>query len=196
MNVETGRILSRDEIYQTLIHAITEKRPLPPADWDLVKLEEEIRTATAQYDPNPLSRQQDALLTAVYYLVDFAVRMPEWIETTAKNERVEKTCRELAEELIKITEHPDEIIAERGKLKSWLKAILAVNTSLIYVEETEKAVARDREAKRLRQAASKNDLFSASHDEPRNQQTALAKNIWSKAQSKVAGEHSEQQSLF
>ncbi len=190
-------ILTGDEIYRTLICAITEKRPLPPAEWNLVRLEEEIRTATAQYEPSSLLRQRDALQTAVYYLVDFAARMPEWIDTTAKNERVEKTCRELAEEIVKITERPDEIIQERGKLKSWLKAILAVNTSLIYVEETEKAVARDRAAKRSHQSAPfKNDSLFAAQGEQKNQQSVLAKNIWLKAQNKSCGERSEQPSLF
>lgn len=190
-------LLAADEIYPMLITALAEKTPLPPDDWSVAKLDEEVLTATKDYEPNQLVRQQDALLSTLYYLVDFAVRMPERVDVSEYNRRVCEMCRELAAEIVKITVSPDEVIAKHGKLKSWLKAILAVQLCLIYREETERAIARDKEAKRLEQpkAAKKKGLF-ASPTQKQNWQSTLAKNIWQKANVQNLAESSEQPSLF
>lgn len=191
------KILAADEIYPMLVAALAEKSPLPPADWSVVKLDEEVLTATKDYEPNQLLRQQDALLSALYYLVDFAVRMPERVDVSENNRRVVEMCRELAAEIAKITVSPDEVIARHGKLKSWLKAILAVQLCLIYREETDRAIARDKELKcpEKSKATKKNDLF-ATAAQNQNWQSALAKNIWQKANAQNLAESSEQPSLF
>lgn len=196
MSENHEKILAADEIYPLLVAALAEKRPLPPADWSVVKLDEEVFKADKNYEPNQIFRQQDALLSALYYLVDFAVRMPEWIDVSENNERVREMCGELAAEIFKITVSPDEVIARRGKLKSWLKAILAVQLCLIYREETTRAIARKDELKRLSQSSRhKKNSSSVSQTDPKKWQTALAKNIWQKANARDA-EISEQLSLF
>lgn len=148
MEEHNRQIFTPDEIYQKLIAAITDKEPLPPAGWCASQLDEELWRATKDYEPDAFLRQDDALRTCFAYLVDFAVRMPEWINTTATNERVRKMCGELTDEIEKITVAPGEIIGERGKLKAWLKAILSVQTCLIYREETERVIAEDDARKR------------------------------------------------
>jgi hypothetical protein len=54
-------------------------------------------------------------------LVDFARRMPEWINLSTTNERVREMCGELADEIEQITYEPEAVIARHGKLKVWLK---------------------------------------------------------------------------
>lgn len=197
MSENLEKILAADEICPMLVAALAEKRPLPPADWSVAKLDEEVLKADKNYEPNQLLRQQDALSTALYYLVDFAVRMPERVDVSENNRRVGEMCRELAAEIVKITVSPDEVISKHGKLKSWLKAILAVQLCLIYREETEGAIARDKEAKRPEKskATKKNDLF-ATVAQNQNWRSALAKNIWQKANAQNLAEASEQPSLF
>lgn len=191
------KILAADEIYPMLVAALAEKSPLPPADWSVVKLDEEVLTATKDYEPNQLLRQQDALLSALYYLVEFAVRMPERVDVSENNRRVVEMCLELAAEIAKITVSPDEVIARHGKLKSWLKAILAVQLCLIYREETERAIARNEELKSLRQSSrQKKNSSSVSQSKSEKWQSSLAKNIWQKANAHNAAQSSEQPSLF
>lgn len=197
MDFDIREILPQDRIYPMLIAALTEKRPLPPADWSVVKLGEEILTSGSTYEPDLFLRQADALRTAVYYLVDFASRMPEWINTSESNERVKEMCCELAAEIETITVRPDEIIAERGKLKSWLKAILSVQTCWIYREEIERVRAHDREIKRKSQLSppKENPLLVAEAKQEK-WQSVLAKNIWQKASGRTQTESSDQPRLF
>ena len=201
MEQHQRRIFTRDEVYRKLVVALTDKQPLPPAGWCASQLDEELWRATKEFEPSAYLRQQDALRTCLAYLVDFAVRMPEWINTTETNARVKKMCAELADEVEKITVKPDEIIDERGKLKSWLKAILSVQTCLIYREETERVIA-EQDAARLaaRIAPLKVNQISVAPAEDKKWQSDLAKNIFQKAvgifPAKPAEQSSEQPSLF
>lgn len=105
--------------------------------------------------------------------------MPEWIDTTETNDRVKLACRELAEEIEKITRCPAEVIERHGKLKVWLKAILAVQTCLIYREETARNINRQDEAKRAAMFAPMKNKSVV--DTPFNEEerySALAKNIF------------------
>lgn len=197
MSKNPEKILTADEIYPMLVAALAEKSPPPPADWSVAKLDEEVLTATKDYESNQLLRQQDARLSAVYYLVDFVVRMPDWVDVSENNQRVCKMCREIAAEIVKITVSPDEVITRHGKLKSWLKAILAVQLCLIYREETERAIARNYELKHLRQSSHyKKNSSTVSQGKTKKWQSALAKNIWQKANAQNLAESSEQPSLF
>jgi hypothetical protein len=193
-----NKILTRGEIYQTLARALTEKRPAPPEDWRASKLDEELWRATREYEPDVYLRQRDALDTCLAYLVDYAVRMPERVNLAESNDRVKKMCAELADEVDKITRAPEEIIAERGKLKSWLCAILSVQTCLIYREETERFIAEEKEAKRAasRKAPPKNDSPTQSTNVKEKYQSDMAKNILQKVVGKSSKNSSEQPSLF
>ena len=142
-------LYSRSDLYHKLAAALIKKKPLPPEFWSVVKLDEEVANAGKEYNPDLFARHHDALTTCVFYLVDFASRMPEWISLSTENERVRKMCGELADEIEQITYEPEEVIAARGKLKSWLKAILAVQTCWIYREETARVIAEKEEAKIL-----------------------------------------------
>lgn len=190
-----NKTFTRDEIYSILIRAITDKLPLPPAGWFASQLDEELWRATKKYEPDASLRQRDALETCLAYLVDFSARMPEWINTTETNERVKKMCEELAAEIEKITVAPDEIIGTRGKLKSWLKAILSVQTCLIYREETERVIAEKDASKRAARVAlpKPNALFDAPA-KAENRQSDLAKNILQKVIGKISDKSSEQSS--
>ena len=192
-----NKIFSQDEIYKILIQALIEKLPHPPAGWCASKLDEEVLKATREYEPNAYLRQKDALCTSLFYLVDYAMRMPEWINLSESNGRVKEMCERLAAEIEKITLEPETIINQHGKLKSWLKAILAVNTCLIYREETERNIAEQDEAKRLRRAAppKKKSLRDEQKSEEK-WQSALAKNIFLKASRDGREKPSEQPSLF
>lgn len=195
------KLLTRDKIYLLLIRAITDKQPLPPAGWCASRLDEEMWLATREYEPDALLRQQDALDTCFAYLVDFAVRMPEWINTTETNSRVKLTCKELAAEIERITHRPDEVIAEHGKLKAWLKAILAVQTCFIYREETERNIAEQDAAKRAARFAPPKTKSPVDAPPQANKwQSDLARNIFQKAAgkspAKSAEQSSEQPSLF
>jgi hypothetical protein len=193
-----NRILTRGEIYQILVAALTEKRPSPPAGWCAARLQEELWRATREYEPDAFLRQQDALETSLFYLVDYATRMPERVNLTESNGRVRRMCEELADEIDKITHRADEIISERGKLKAWLSAILSVQTCLIYREETERFIAEEDAAKRARRAAAQANGCRTQTTKPDSGkwQSDLAKNIFQKASAKTQSEQSEQPSLF
>jgi hypothetical protein len=172
-------ILDRDEIYRKLAAALERKEPHPPAGWCASQLDEEIRRAGREFEPDAKLRQADALETCLFYLVDFARRMPEWIDTTETNDRVKLLCRELAEEIEKITLRPSEVIEKHGKLKVWLKAILAVQTCMIYREETARNINRQDESKReAKFQQAKNNSLAAAPVEDKERHSALAKSIF------------------
>lgn len=196
-----NKILTRGEIYQTLVVALKEKCPVPPKGWCASHLDEELWKATKEYEPDACLRQRDALETSLFYLVDYASRMPERVNLTGSNERVSRMCEELADEIEKITHQPGEIINERGKLKAWLKAILSVHTCLIYREETERFIAEEDAAKRLRRAVAQAKNYSQPMiKKPKADsgrwQSDLAKNIFQRATAKIQPQSSEQPSLF
>jgi hypothetical protein len=189
------RVYARDEIYRMLAAALRTKKPLPPEGWSVVKLDEEVRDAGKEFDPNLFSRHQDAFLTSVFYLVDFARRMPERVNLTTENERVRKMCGELADEIEQITYEPEAVIVKHGKLKSWLKAILAVQTCWIYREETERVIAEKEAAKRLqRLEKTTKTKQSKPISQPKQWQSDLAQAIFQKVSGKQNA--SEQPSLF
>lgn len=191
------KIFTRNEIYQILITALAEKNPLPPNGWSAVKLDEEVFRATREYEPDTILRQTDALDTSIFYLVDFALRMPERVNLTENNGRVKEMCEDLAAEIEQITREPDFVISKHGKLKVWLKAILAVQPCIIYSEETTRFIAQEDEAKRLRRFAQpKNNSLPAPKQNPDKWQSTLAKNIFQKVNAKIREESSEQPSLF
>ncbi len=172
-------ILTTDEIYRKLIAALECKEPHPPTGWCASQLDEEIWRAGREFEPDARLRQEDALQTCLFYLVDFARRMPEWIDTTAGNDRIKLTCRELAEEIEEITLRPAVAIERRGKLKVWLKAILAVQTCLIYREETARNINRQDEEKRAAKFSPvKNSSLACATLEDEEWHSALAKNIF------------------
>lgn len=195
-------IFNRDEIYRKLIAALECKEPHPPAGWCASELDEEIRRAGREFEPDARLRQEDALQTCLFYLVDFARRMPEWIDTTETNDRVKLFCRELSEEIEKITLRPAEVIERRGKLKVWLKAILAVQTCLIYREETARNINRQDEAKRTAMFSPvKNKPVNDASFNEKERYSALAKNIFENVCGKSSGKPLEkspeaQPSLF
>ena len=189
------KLYARDELYRMLAAALVIKKPLPPADWSVAGLDEEVRCAGREFNPNLFSRHQDALITSVFYLVDFARRMPEWINLTTENEKVRKMCGELADEIEQITYEPEAVIAKHGKLKSWLKAILAVQTCWIYREEPARVIAEEEELKRQRripQTVKKSPPKAES--QPEKWQSALARAIFQKVSGKQNA--AEQPSLF
>lgn len=193
--MEQPKLYARDELYRMLTTALIIKKPLPPEDWSVVKLDEEVYLAGSYYEPNLYLRHTDALVTCVFYLVDFASRMPEWINLSIENERVCKMCGELADEIEQITYKPESVIAKRGKLKSWLKAILAVQTCWIYREETERIIAEKEQAKRLKRTEKPaKNKESKSISQSKQWQSALAREIFQK----VSGRQNstEQPSLF
>jgi hypothetical protein len=192
------KILKLDEIYSILVRAMIDKMPLPPAGWCASNLDEELWRATREYEPDAFLRQTDALETSLWYLVDYAARMPERVNLTESNRRVKQMCEELASEIDKITRSPDEIISEHGKLKAWLHAILSVQTCLIYREETERFISEQKEAKRASRVAppQKNDSPPVSTSVKEKWQSDLAKNIWRKANNRLPDKSSEQPTLF
>lgn len=191
------KLLTHDEIYRILITALIEKLPLPPAGWCASKLDEELWNAKREYEPDTFLRQRDAVEKSLYYLVDFASRMPHWIDLGETNERVRKMCGELADEIGLITREPEKVIAKHGKLKSWLYAKLSVQTCWIYREETERNIAEEDEAKRLRRIAQPKQSFSQNSTQLDGKwQSALAKTIFQKANGKKSENQSEQPSLF
>lgn len=189
------RVFARDELYRMLAAALIKKKPLPPENWSVVKLDEEVRDAGKEFEPSLFLRHQDALLTSVFYLVDFARRMPDRVNLSTGNERIRKMCGELADEIEQITYEPDAVIAKHGKLKSWLKAILAVQTCWIYREETARSIAEAEEAKHQRRIT---PIIKKSPPKTESQsekwQSALAKQIFQKVSGKQNS--SEQPSLF
>jgi hypothetical protein len=193
--MQSEKLYARDELYRMLTAALINKKPLPPSRWSVVKLDEEVRCAGKEYDPNLFSRHQDALLITIFYLVDFACRMPEWINLSNETERVRKMCGELADEIEQITYEPEAVIAQHGKLKSWLKAILAVQTCLIYRDETARVIAEKDHHKHLqRKQESTKDKESKLISQPQKWQSALAQQIFQKVSGKQSA--SEQPGLF
>lgn len=188
-------IYARDEIYRMLLTALVKKKPLPPEDWSVVKLDEEVTSAGSEYEPSLYLRHQDALATCVFYLVDFACRMPEWINLSTDTARVREMCGELADEIEQITYEPDSVIAKHGKLKAWLKAKLAVQTCWIYREETMRVIAEKEQVKRLQriEKPAKNKE-SKPISQPPKWQSVLAREIFQKVSGKKSA--SEQPSLF
>lgn len=193
-----NRILTRGEIYRRLLAALAEKLPAPPAGWSAATLQHELWSATRDYEPDAFLRQRDALETSLFYLVDYASRMPERVNLTESNGRVCEMLEELTDEIDNITRWADEIIGERGKLKAWLSATLSVQTCLIYREETERFIAEEDALRRARRAATQ----AESHQpQPAKSgagkwQSNLAKNIFEKATAKTQAEAAEQPSLF
>ena len=197
--MEVGnKLLSKDEIYKILINALIERLPIPPTDWCRSKLDEEIRKASrGEYEPDAFVRQQDALETSLFYLVDYALRMPERVNLTESNNRVKQMCEELASETRKITFEPEKVVEKHGKLKSWLSAILSVQTCLIYCEETDRYNAEQDEAKRLNRLAQSNSKSPSTQKKSKEKwQSDLAKTIFQKANDKMVEKPSEQPSLF
>ena len=193
--MEQPKLYARDELYRMLATALIKRKPLPPEDWSVVKLDEEVYRAGREYEENLYLRHTDALRTSVFYLVDFASRMPEWISLSTENERVRKMCGELADEIEQITYEPEEVIAKHGKLKVWLKAILAVQTCWIYREETERVIAEKEATKilsRTKQVVKSKILEANSQTD--KWQSELARSIFNK----VSGRQNplEQPSLF
>ena len=106
-----------------------------------------------------------------------------------------KICGELADEIEQITYEPESVIARRGKLKSWLKAILAVQTCWIYREETTRVIAEKEEAKRLQKTVNPaKNKESKPLSQPKQWQSELAHSIFQKVSGKKSA--SEQPSLF
>lgn len=192
-----NKLFARIEIYRILTEALIKKTPLPPKDWSVARFDEEVYRAGKEYDPDLHSRHKDALATSVFYLVDFARRMPEWINLSTTNERVREMCGELADEIEQITYEPEAVIARHGKLKVWLKAKLAVQTCLIYRAETTRNIAEQDEAKRLRRLNQpKINSLIHSKKSAENRELSLAHQLFKKVTEKAQASASEQPSLF
>lgn len=178
-------IYSRSDLYRLLANALIKKKPLPPADWSVVKLDEEVTRAGKEYNPDLFARHHDALITCVFYLVDFACRMPEWIDLSTSNKRVREMCGELADEIEQITYEPDAVINRHGKLKIRLNAKLDVQTCLIYREETTRVIAEKEQLKhRERTEKSNKNKESQQVSQPQKWQSALAQEIFQKVKDK------------
>jgi hypothetical protein len=192
-----NKLFARVEIYRILTEALIKKTPLPPKGWSVVKLDEEVYRAGKEYEPDLYSRHKNALATSVFYLVDFARRMPEWINLSTTNERVRDMCGELADEIEQITYEPEAVIARHGKLKVWLKAKLAVQTCFIYREETTRNIAEQDEAKRQRRL-NQPKVNSLINSKPiaENGKSSLARQIFQKVTGRAQDTASEQPSLF
>jgi hypothetical protein len=192
------KLYARDEICRMLAAALIKKKPLPPEDWSVVKLDEEVFRAVSEYEPNLYLRHADALRTSVFYLVDFARRMPEWINLSTETARVREMCGELSDEIEQITYEPEAVIAKHGKLKAWLKAKLAVQTCLIYREETERNITEETQIKRL--SRTKQPVRNKIPDKNSRQdkwQSDLARAIFQKVSGKSnENSSSSQPSLF
>ena len=123
--------------------------------------------------------------------------MPERVNLTETNNRIKEVCEELAFEIVKITLEPESVIEKRGKLKSWLSAILSVQTCLIYCEETDRYNAEQDEVKKLKllsQAKIKSLLIKKESEE--KWQSDLAKTIFQNVVGTSKEKTSEQPSLF
>lgn len=136
-----NQLLNGEELDEQIWKALIEKTPLPPENWSRSKLDNEVLKSTDTFEVNPHFRQKDALETTVYYLASFAKRMPERVNLTRSNKNVAEMCVRLLSEIERITFQPEKIIAESGKLKVLLVAILAAGTCWIYRNETERFIA-------------------------------------------------------
>ena len=195
--MEQPKLYARDELYRMLTTALIIKKPQLPDDWSVVKLDEEVFRAGSEDEPNLYLRHTDALATCVFYLVDFASRMPEWINLSTTNERVREMCGELADEIEQITYEPEAVISKHHKLKVWLKAKLAVQTCWIYREETARVIAEKDEAKRGERIKQPTKITKS---EPISQfpkrQSDLARTILNKVSGKSSENSTAQPSLF
>lgn len=194
-------VLLREDIYKILITALTEKLPLPPSDWCASQLDEELRKATHEFEQNAILRQSDALETSLCFLVDFARRMPEWLDLSELNPRIEGMCLELSVEIEKIALLPESIIAERGKLKTWLKAILAVYPCFIYSEGLARRIADREEREKVKPlqepTKSKKRVLTRSEKHLGSKwQSELAKTIFQKAREGQRESDTNQPTLF
>ena len=192
-----NKLFARVEIYRILTETLIKKTPLPPQDWSVVKFDEEVFRAGKEYDPDLHSRHRNALAVSIFYLVDFARRMPEWINLSTTNERVREMCGELADEIEQITYESDTVIARHGKLKAWLKAKLAVQTCLIYREETERVIAEEEGSKCI--SRTKQPIKNQNSDSNSKQdkwQSDMARLIFQKVSGKSSENSSAQPSLF
>jgi hypothetical protein len=188
-------LFSRSDLYRMLAAALIKKKPLPPECWSVVKFDEEVTAAGEEYDPDLFARHHDALITCVYYLVDFACRMPEWINLSLSNARVHQMCGVISDEIEQITYEPDEVVAAHGKLKSRLTAKLAVQTCLIYREETERVIVeKDRMKRHQRTVNPAKNKESNPISRSKQWQSALAQEIFQKVCGKKSA--SEQPGLF
>ncbi len=178
MESET-KLLTRDEIYLILINALVKKIPEPPVGWCASQYQRELWDMTEEYEPDPFLRQSDAVEKCLYYLVDFASRMPYWINVSETNVRVGNMCGDLADEIYLITREPETVIAKHGKIKAWLYAKLSVQTCWIYREETDRRIAEMEEAKR-QQRISPLKKDNSSKNSSSKWQSALAKEIFQK----------------
>lgn len=195
--MEQPKLYARDELYRMLAASLIKKKPQPPKDWSVVKLDEEVSRAGSDYEPSIYLRHHEALATCVFYLVDFARRMPEWINLSTETMRVREMCGDLSDEIEQITYEPESVIAKHGKLKAWLKAKLAVQTCLIYREETERVIAEEAEAKRAsRTKQPENGENARSNARQDKFQSALARTIFQKVSGKPSGNSNAQPSLF
>lgn len=195
--MQQHKLYARDELYRMLAAALIKKLPLPPKDWSVAGLDEEVFRAGSEYESNLFLRHQDALATCLFYLVDFARRMPEWINLSTETARVREMCGELADEIEQITYEPDAVIARHGKLKVWLKAKLAVQTCLIYRQETERVIAEEAEAKRLSRIKQPLKNYTPNSSSQQDKwQSDLARSIFQKVSGKSGGNSSAQPSLF
>jgi primosomal protein N'' len=191
------KLYARDELYRMLGAALIKKKPQPPEDWSVVKLDEEVTSARSDFEPNLFSRHSDALATCVFYLVDFARRMPDWINLSTETGRVREMCGDLADEIEQITYEPEAVIAKHGKLKAWLKAKLAVQTCLIYREETERVIAQEAEAKLISRTKQPVRNKCPEKDSQTDKwQSDLARSIFQKVSGKSTENSSAQPSLF
>ncbi len=191
------KLFARDEICRMLAAALIKKKPLPPEYWSVVKLDDEVFNAGSDFESNLFLRHLDALATCLFYLVDFARRMPEWINLSTETARVREMCGDLADEIEQITYEPEAVIAKHGKLKAWLKAKLAVQTCLIYREETTRVIAEEEEAKRLSRIKQpiKNQIPDLNSKQDK-WQSDLARTIFQKVSSTSSENSSAQPSLF
>lgn len=195
--MEQPKLYARDEICRMLMTALLIKKPLPPTGWSVVKLDQEVTHAGREFEPNLYVRHHDALASSVFYLVDFACRMPDRVNLSATNKRVRQMCGELADEIEQITYDPQAVIVRHGKLKSWLTAILAVQTCWIYREETERVIAEKEEAKRqLRTKQPAKTVKSAEIPPSPKWQSDLARTIFQKVSGNSTENSSAQPSLF
>lgn len=190
------KLFAREVLYQMLAAALVKKKPLPPKDWSVVKLDKEVSRAGTEYEPDLYRRHRDALITCVFYLVDFACQMPQRVNLSTENERVRQMCGELADEIEQITYEPDAVIARHGKLKSWLKAILAIQTCWIYREETARVIAEKEQAKRLQRIETPAKKENKSITQTSKWQSDLARTILNKVSGKSTENTSAQPSLF
>lgn len=189
------KLFARAEIYRILTKVLIEKKPLPPQEWSVVKFDRKVDFAGKEFDTDLFSRHRDALTNAIYYLADFASRMPERVNLSSSNSRVAEMCGELADEIEQITYEPEAVITRHGNLRSWLKAVLAVQTCLIYREETERVIAEEATAKRQRRIKQPSKAKTMEPDSKADKwQSELARSIFQK----VSGRQnvSEQPSLF